>query len=175
MRLGIRPVIAIRGARHFGELLLDRGVRRVHLRRGIHLGHRFVDLAFGLRDARELDVQRGALGRATATEVGDQLVQQRARFDESTKCILCAACTTSCPTFWADGKYVGPAAIVNAHRFIFDSRDRAAAQRLQILNQRTGVWACRTAFNCTEACPRDIQVTKAIAEVKQALLTGKLE
>jgi len=104
-----------------------------------------------------------------------QSPEQRERFDDTTKCILCAACTTSCPTFWADGKYVGPAAIVNAHRFIFDSRDRAAAQRLQILNQRTGVWACRTAFNCTEACPRDIQVTKAIAEVKNALLTGKLE
>jgi succinate dehydrogenase / fumarate reductase, iron-sulfur subunit len=100
---------------------------------------------------------------------------ERERFDDTTKCILCAACTTSCPTFWADGKYVGPAAIVNAHRFIFDSRDRAAAQRLKILNQRTGVWACRTAFNCTEACPRDIQVTKAIAEVKNAILTGKLE
>jgi len=71
---------------------------------------------------------------------------ERERFDDTTKCILCAACTTSCPSFWADGKYVGPAAIVNAHRFIFDSRDRAAAQRLKILNQRTGVWACRTAL-----------------------------
>jgi len=100
---------------------------------------------------------------------------ERERFDDTTKCILCAACTTSCPTFWADGKYVGPAAIVNAHRFIFDSRDRAAAQRLKILNQHTGVWACRTAFNCTEACPRDIKITQAIAEVKNAIITGKLE
>ena len=100
---------------------------------------------------------------------------ERERFDDTTKCILCAACTTSCPTFWADGSYIGPAAIVNAHRFIFDSRDRAAAERLKIINQRTGVWACRTAFNCTEACPRDIQVTQALAEVKNAIITGRLK
>ncbi len=100
---------------------------------------------------------------------------QRARFDDTTKCILCAACTTSCPSFWADGQYVGPAAIVNAHRFIFDSRDQGAAQRLEVLNEQFGVWRCRTAFNCTEACPREINVTQAIAEVKRALLTGKVE
>ena len=92
------------------------------------------------------------------------------RFDDTTKCILCAACTTSCPVFWTDGQYFGPAAIVNAHRFIFDSRDDAADQRLQILNDREGVWRCRTTFNCTEACPRGIEITKAIAEVKRALL-----
>ncbi len=110
-------------------------------------------------------------------EDGKERIQtqgERARIDDTTKCILCAACTTSCPSFWADGKYVGPAAIVNAHRFIFDSRDRAAAERLTILNQRSGVWSCRTIFNCTEACPRGIEVTKAIAEVKNAIVTGKL-
>jgi len=99
----------------------------------------------------------------------------RERFDDTTKCILCAACTTSCPSFWANDNYVGPAAIVNAHRFIYDTRDTAAAERLEILNDQMGVWRCRTAFNCTEACPRDIQITKAIAEVKQAIQTGKLE
>jgi len=99
----------------------------------------------------------------------------RERFDDTTKCILCAACTTSCPSFWANGNYVGPAAIVNAHRFIYDTRDTAAGERLEILNGQMGVWRCRTAFNCTEACPRDIQITKAIAEVKQAIQTGKLE
>jgi len=100
---------------------------------------------------------------------------QRERFDDTTKCILCAACTTSCPSFWSNTEYVGPAAIVNAHRFVFDSRDQGAAQRLEKLNEQFGVWRCRTAFNCTEACPRDIKVTQAIAEVKQALVTGKLE
>ncbi|MFO7191151.1 MULTISPECIES: succinate dehydrogenase iron-sulfur subunit [Thermocrispum] len=95
---------------------------------------------------------------------------ERAQFDDTTKCILCAACTTSCPVYWADGSYFGPAAIVNAHRFIFDSRDEGAEERLDILNDAEGVWRCRTTFNCTDACPRGIEVTKAIQEVKRALL-----
>jgi succinate dehydrogenase / fumarate reductase iron-sulfur subunit len=103
-----------------------------------------------------------------------QSPEKRLRFDDTTKCILCACCTTSCPSFWANDEYYGPAAIVNAHRFIFDSRDTATAERLQILAEEMGVWRCRTAFNCTEACPREIQITKAIAEVKQAILSGKV-
>ncbi|WP_136609401.1 succinate dehydrogenase iron-sulfur subunit [Sinomonas albida] len=99
-----------------------------------------------------------------------QSAEDRERFDDTTKCILCAACTSSCPVFWTDGQYFGPAAIVNAHRFIFDSRDDAGDMRLEILNDKEGVWRCRTVFNCTEACPRGIQVTKAISEVKQAIL-----
>jgi succinate dehydrogenase / fumarate reductase iron-sulfur subunit len=102
-----------------------------------------------------------------------QTVAERERFDDTTKCILCAACTSSCPVFWTDGQYFGPAAIVNAHRFIFDSRDEGAQVRLDILNDKEGVWRCRTTFNCSEACPRGIEVTKAIAEVKQAVLRGK--
>jgi len=94
----------------------------------------------------------------------------RDRFDDTTKCILCAACTTSCPVYWADGQYFGPQAIVGAHRFIFDSRDSGRQQRLEILNDNEGVWRCRTTFNCTEACPRGIEVTKAIQEVKRALI-----
>ena len=101
-----------------------------------------------------------------------QSVSDRELFDDTTKCILCAACTTSCPSFWANEEFVGPAAIVNAHRFIFDSRDSGTAERLDILNDREGVWRCRTIFNCTEACPREIKVTKAIGEVKKAILYG---
>jgi succinate dehydrogenase / fumarate reductase, iron-sulfur subunit len=103
-----------------------------------------------------------------------QSPEDRARFDDTTKCILCAACTTSCPSFWANGRYVGPAAIVQAHRFIFDSRDEAYAERLEILGEQFGVWRCRTIFNCTLACPREIEVTKAIGEVKRALTTGEV-
>jgi succinate dehydrogenase / fumarate reductase iron-sulfur subunit len=99
-----------------------------------------------------------------------QSPEDRARFDASTKCILCAACTTSCPVFWVNGLYIGPAAIVQAHRFIFDSRDRGARERFQALAASTGVWRCRTAYNCTEACPREIPVTQAIEEVKRAIL-----
>jgi len=104
-----------------------------------------------------------------------QSAEQRAIFDDTTKCILCACCTTSCPSFWANGKYVGPAAVVAAHRFIFDNRDKAAYERLKILNEVWGVYRCHTVFNWTMACPREIQITKAIGEVKMALTTGKLE
>lgn len=99
-----------------------------------------------------------------------QSPEEREVFDATTKCILCAACTTSCPVFWANGRYLGPAAIVNAHRFIFDSRDQGTAQRMQVLNQANGLWRCRTAYNCTEACPRGIPITQAIEEVKRELL-----
>ena len=99
-----------------------------------------------------------------------QTQEERERFDDTTKCILCAACTSSCPVFWTDGQYFGPASIVNAHRFIFDSRDAGSEMRLEILNSKEGVWRCRTVFNCTEACPRGIEVTKAIQEVKRALI-----
>jgi len=104
-----------------------------------------------------------------------QSPEQRARFDESTKCILCAACTTSCPSFWASDEYYGPAALVTAHRFIFDSRDEGAAERLHILSETDGTARCHTAYNCTNACPRDIHITKAIGELKMAMVTGKLD
>jgi succinate dehydrogenase / fumarate reductase iron-sulfur subunit len=103
-----------------------------------------------------------------------QTQEQRERFDDTTKCIMCAACTTSCPVFWNDDAYFGPQAIVMAHRFIFDSRDEGAAERLEILNEKEGVWRCRTTFNCTDACPRGIEVTKAIQEVKRALIFRKV-
>ena len=82
------------------------------------------------------------------------------KFEDTTKCILCAACTTSCPVFWTADSYIGPAAIVNAHRFVFDSRDEGSKQRLEILKDVNGAFRCRTAFNCTSACPKGIQVTK---------------
>ena len=103
-----------------------------------------------------------------------QSAKDRERFDDTTKCILCAARTTSCPVFWNDESYFGPAAIVQAHRFIFDSRDDGGDERLEILNDKEGVWRCRTTFNCTDACPRGIQVTKAIQEVKRALIFRRI-
>jgi succinate dehydrogenase / fumarate reductase iron-sulfur subunit len=103
-----------------------------------------------------------------------QTAAERARYDDTTKCILCAACTSSCPSFWAQKAYVGPAAIVNAHRFIFDSRDEAADERLEILADEDGVWRCRTIFNCTDACPRGINITQAILEVSSAIVAKRI-
>jgi len=99
-----------------------------------------------------------------------QSAHDRERYDDTTKCILCAACTSSCPSFWAQPAYVGPAAIVNAHRFIFDSRDHAEHERLEILADEDGVWRCRTIFNCVDACPRGINITQAILEVSSAIV-----
>ena len=103
-----------------------------------------------------------------------QTQEDRARIDDTTRCILCGACTSSCPSFWGNPEYVGPAAIVQAHRFIFDSRDHGANERLEILNDRNGVWRCRTIFNCVGACPREIDVTRAIGEVKKLLLFNRM-
>ncbi|PIX84756.1 MAG: succinate dehydrogenase iron-sulfur subunit [Nitrospirae bacterium CG_4_10_14_3_um_filter_53_41] len=103
-----------------------------------------------------------------------QSPKQRARIDDSTKCILCASCTSSCPTFWFDKAYLGPAALLKAHRFVFDSRDEAQAERLAILNDRTGPYKCHTIFNCMEACPKEINVTGAIADLKKRILWSKI-
>jgi succinate dehydrogenase / fumarate reductase iron-sulfur subunit len=102
-----------------------------------------------------------------------QSPEDRAVFDDTTKCILCAACTTACPITWTNDDWVGPAAIVNAHRFIYDSRDDGTEARLEVLNEKSGVWRCRTIFNCTDACPRGIQVTNAIEQVKRTLLLNR--
>jgi succinate dehydrogenase / fumarate reductase iron-sulfur subunit len=109
-------------------------------------------------------------GEPPASEERRQTPEQLERYENATKCILCASCTTACPITWTNENFVGPAAIVNAARFIYDSRDEGALERLRILNTQSGVWRCRTVFNCTEACPRDIEVTKAIEDIKRTLL-----
>lgn len=101
-----------------------------------------------------------------------QSPEEYERYEETSKCIMCGACTGSCPSFWPNRDFVGPAAIVQAHRFIFDTRDEGTDERLAELDRRDGVWACRTVFNCTRACPVDIQVTKAIGQVKRAIVEG---
>ncbi len=102
-----------------------------------------------------------------------QSPQERARIDDTTKCILCAVCTTACPIFWGNGEFLGPAALVAAHRFVFDSRDRAGSERLAILAERSGAFKCRTVFNCTDACPQGIEITKAIQDIKRAIVLSR--
>ncbi len=104
-----------------------------------------------------------------------QFPEQRERFDDTTKCILCACCTTSCPSFWAADDYLGPAALVTAHRFIYDSRDEGAAERMHVISETNGVARCHTVFNCTMVCPREIQITKAIGELKLSMITGNID
>ncbi len=103
-----------------------------------------------------------------------QSPEEQLVIDESTQCIMCASCTSSCPSFWADDEYLGPAALLKAYRFIFDSRDRASEERLRIINDKHGVFRCHTIFNCNEACPKDINITACISKLKVALTTTKL-
>jgi succinate dehydrogenase / fumarate reductase iron-sulfur subunit len=122
--------------------------------------------------AKYRSVQPYLINDEPPPEHGERLQspEQRAVYDDTTKCILCGACTGSCPPFWSNSEFVGPASIVQAHRFIFDSRDHGTEQRLAVLNQREGVWRCRTVFNCVDACPRDIDITKAIGDIKKLIL-----
>ena len=98
-----------------------------------------------------------------------QSVQERSLFDDPTKCILCGACYSACPVLDRNPNFIGPAAIVQAARFVFDSRDRGLPARLEILDQPNGVWACENHFECTRVCPREIKVTKMINQTKQAI------
>jgi succinate dehydrogenase / fumarate reductase iron-sulfur subunit len=85
---------------------------------------------------------------------------------ESATCILCGACTSSCPSLWANENYLGPAALLKAYRFIFDSRDNGKDERIGIVNDRNGIWRCHTIFNCMEACPKDIKITEYLSKLK---------
>lgn len=89
--------------------------------------------------------------------------------DEAASCILCASCTSSCPSFWADDDYLGPSALLKAYRFIFDTRDQAQFERLRLIDTSKGPWKCHTIFNCNEACPKEIDITNAIARLKLKL------
>jgi succinate dehydrogenase / fumarate reductase iron-sulfur subunit len=113
-------------------------------------------------------------------EVGEkervQSPEERAAFDDPTKCILCGSCYSACPIL--DGKntaFVGPAALAQAARFIFDNRDRGFSERLEVLDHPDGVWACENHFQCTRVCPRGIKITKNINLSKRRITKAKEE
>lgn len=88
---------------------------------------------------------------------------------ESAKCILCACCTTSCPSTWTNENYLGPAAMLRAYRYINDTRDEGADERLDILDTPDGIWRCHTIFNCIEACPKEINITWHLSQLKKRI------
>lgn len=89
---------------------------------------------------------------------------------ESVTCIMCAACTSSCPSYWADKKYLGPASLLKAYRFIFDTRDRAGDERFKRITHSHGLWRCHSIYNCVEVCPKGIDVSGHISELKRLAL-----
>jgi len=102
-----------------------------------------------------------------------QSPEDRAKLDGFYECILCGSCTSSCPSFWADKEYLGPHACLAAWRFVADSRDDGAEERLSVLNDKHGVWRCHTIYNCTEACPKALNPTSAISKLKRAIIKGQ--
>lgn len=93
---------------------------------------------------------------------------------ESAKCILCACCTTSCPSTWTNENYIGPAAMLRAYRYIYDTRDEGADERLDILDTPDGIWRCHTIFNCVEACPKDIDITWHLSQLKRKISSREI-
>jgi len=98
-----------------------------------------------------------------------QSQKERQAFDETTSCILCASCYSACPIPEDRPDFLGPAAIVNANRFLTDSRDRGFEERLPHLDTPDGVWLCQNHFKCTLACPREIKITKRINQTKRMI------
>ncbi|RPJ05742.1 MAG: succinate dehydrogenase iron-sulfur subunit [Deltaproteobacteria bacterium] len=96
-------------------------------------------------------------------------------FEDAIRCILCACCTASCPINQnkETEAYVGPAALVRAFRYLFDSRDEGTEERIAILDQKHGAWGCQTLWKCTEVCPKQIPVTKEIGQIKRRIYESK--
>lgn len=99
-----------------------------------------------------------------------QSVEDRAKLDGLYECILCACCSAACPSYWWNGdKYLGPAIIQQAYRWIIDSRDEAQAERLEKMNDKFSIFKCHTIMNCTKACPKNLNPAWAITEIKAML------
>jgi succinate dehydrogenase / fumarate reductase iron-sulfur subunit len=100
-----------------------------------------------------------------------QSPEERARLDGLYECILCACCSTSCPSYWwNDDRYLGPAALLQAYRWLSDSRDEATGERLDNLEDPFRLYRCHTIMNCTKACPKGLNPAKAIAETKKLMV-----
>ena len=100
-----------------------------------------------------------------------QSPEERARLDGLYECVLCACCTTACPSFrWNPDRFLGPAALLQASRFLNDSRDQATGERLDDLDDPYRLFRCHTIMNCTDVCPKGLNPSKAIGHIRQLLL-----
>ena len=100
-----------------------------------------------------------------------QSPEDRKKLDGLYECILCACCSTSCPSYWWNGdKFLGPAILLQAYRFIQDSRDKNKKERIAQLNDAFKLYRCHTIMNCTKTCPKGLNPAKAIAEIKKEVV-----
>ncbi|MBL8838413.1 MAG: succinate dehydrogenase iron-sulfur subunit [Alphaproteobacteria bacterium] len=103
-----------------------------------------------------------------------QSQEERAKLDGMWECILCFCCTTSCPSYWWNGdRYLGPAILLQAYRWIADSRDEATGERLDALEDPFRLYRCHTIMNCTKTCPKGLNPAKAIAEIKKLMVARR--
>jgi succinate dehydrogenase / fumarate reductase iron-sulfur subunit len=104
-----------------------------------------------------------------------QSIEDRRKLDGLYECILCACCSTSCPSYWWNSdRYLGPAALLHAYRWINDSRDEATGERLDDLDDPFKLYRCHTIMNCTQTCPKHLNPAKAIAEIKKLLVERRM-
>ncbi|WP_440615743.1 succinate dehydrogenase iron-sulfur subunit [Cysteiniphilum sp. 6C5] len=104
-----------------------------------------------------------------------QSPEDRAKLDGLYECILCACCTTSCPSFWWNpDKFIGPSGLLQAYRFVIDSRDGATQERLDALQDPFSVFRCRTIMNCVSVCPKGLNPTKAIGKLRSMMLKNNV-
>ena len=97
--------------------------------------------------------------------------EDRDKLDGLYECILCACCSTSCPSYWWNGdRFLGPAALLQAYRWLIDSRDEATGERLDDLEDPFRLYRCHTIMNCAKACPKGLNPAKAIAEIKKMMV-----
>jgi len=109
------------------------------------------------------------------SEVGDKEIyqskQDREKLDGLYECIMCACCSTSCPSYWWNGeKYLGPAVLLQAYRWIIDSRDEERVKRLKKVSDELKLFRCHTIMNCTNSCPKGLNPAKAIGSIKKMLV-----
>jgi succinate dehydrogenase iron-sulfur subunit len=103
-----------------------------------------------------------------------QSPEERAKLDGLWECILCFSCSTSCPSYWWNGdRFLGPAVLLQAYRWIADSRDEATGERLDALEDPFRLYRCHTIMNCTNTCPKGLNPAKAIAEIKKLVVTRR--
>jgi len=102
-----------------------------------------------------------------------QSPDERAAFDEAIRCILCGCCTAACPILEDNQEFLGPAALLRAFRYLFDSRDRQEGKRMERLDDENAIWGCKTHGKCTEVCPKEIQVTQSLGRVKKKIYDAK--
>ena len=111
--------------------------------------------------------------RTPAPPDGERLQskEEQEKIDRPAACILCACCSTACPSYWWNSdRFLGPAALLAAYRWIIDSRDEATGERLDELEDPFRLYRCHTIMNCTDACPKDLNPARAIAEIKKMLV-----